>query len=96
MGQFKDVGRADVALMEEMAEAIQVISKCIRFNGDWDEIPEGKSVSRWEELSAEMQDVLYQWDRLQKVKDSGSMSQDEYEAWLEERQASNYDDNESL
>lgn len=73
MGQFKNVGRADAALMEEMAEAIQVISKCIRFNGDWDEIPEGKSVSRWEELNAEMQDVLYQWDRLQKVKDSGSM-----------------------
>lgn len=96
MGQFKDVGRADVALMEEMAEAIQVISKCIRFNGDWDEIPEGKSVSRWEELSAEMQDVLYQWDRLQKDKNAVSMSQDEYEAWLEERQASNYDDNESL
>ena len=36
MGQFKDVGRADATLMEEMAEAIQVISKCIRFNGDWD------------------------------------------------------------
>ena len=96
MGQFKDVGRADVALMEEMAEAIQVISKKIRFSGDWNEIPEGKTVSRWEELSAEMEDVFYQWDRLQKDKNAASMSQDEYEAWLEERQASNYDDNESL
>lgn len=69
MGQFKDVGNPELALMEEMAEAIQVISKKIRFEGAWREIPEGKTVSRWEELSAEMEDVLYQWERLKIYRD---------------------------
>ena len=64
MGKFKDVGNPSLALMEEMAEAIQVIAKKHRFNGDWHEIPEGKDKTRWQELQAEMADVFYQWFRL--------------------------------
>lgn len=64
MGKFKDVGNPSLVLMEEMAEAIQVIAKKHRFEGDWDEIPDGKEQTRWEELQAEMADVFYQWFRL--------------------------------
>lgn len=64
MGKFKDVGNPSLVLMEEMAEAIQVIAKKHRFEGDWNEVPEGKDKSRWEELQAEMADVFYQWFRL--------------------------------
>lgn len=64
MGKFKDVGNPALALAEECAEVIQVINKLHRFYGEWDEIPEGKDISRWEELCNEMNDVLYQWNRL--------------------------------
>jgi hypothetical protein len=64
MGKFKDVGNPSLVLMEEMAEAIQVIAKKHRFEGEWNEIPEGKTETRWEELQAEMADVFYQWFRL--------------------------------
>lgn len=64
MGKFKDEGDAALALAEECAEVSQVITKCKRFSGDWNEIPPGKSISRWEELSNEMEDLLYQWNRL--------------------------------
>lgn len=64
MGKFKDIGEPSLVLMEELAEAIQVIAKKHRFNGAWDEIPEGKDKTRWEDLTAEMEDVLYQWQRL--------------------------------
>lgn len=64
MGKFKDVGSPAAALAEECAEVIQVITKLQRFSGDWDEIPEGKEQTRWEELVSEMNDVLYQWNRL--------------------------------
>ena len=65
MGKFKDVGNPSLALMEEMAEAIQVIAKKHRFDNtnpleddtNWDEIPEGKELSRWQELCSEMEDV---------------------------------------
>ena len=66
MGKFKDVGNPSLVLMEEMAEAIQVIAKKHRFEGDWNEVPEGKDKSRWEELQAEMADVFHQWFRLKK------------------------------
>jgi NTP pyrophosphatase (non-canonical NTP hydrolase) len=65
MGQFKNVGDPFSALAEECAEVIQVISKKYRFNGDWNEIPEGKSVSRLQELENEMNDLIYQWNRIQ-------------------------------
>jgi len=64
MGKFKDVGEPSLVLMEEMAEAIQVIAKKHRFEGDWNEIPEGKDKTRWQDLQAEMADVFYQWFRL--------------------------------
>jgi hypothetical protein len=64
MGKFKDVGEPSLVLMEELAEAIQVIAKKHRFEGDWNQVPEGKELSRWQELEAEMEDVLYQWNRL--------------------------------
>jgi len=63
MGQFKNVGDPFLALAEECAEVIQVISKKYRFDGDWNEIPEGKSVSRLQELENEMGDLIYQWNR---------------------------------
>ena len=64
MGKFKDVGEPSLVLMEELAEAIQVIAKKHRFQGEWNETPEGKDKTRWEELQAEMADVFYQWFRL--------------------------------
>lgn len=64
MGQFKDAGSPALALAEECAEVIQVITKMQRFNGKWDEIPVGKDKSRWQELCDEMEDVFYQWERL--------------------------------
>ena len=64
MGQFKNVGEPSLVLMEELAEAIQVIAKKHRFNGAWDETPEGKDKTRWQELQSEMADVFYQWFRL--------------------------------
>lgn len=65
MGQFKNVGDPFLALAEECAEVIQVISKKYRFEGDWNEIPEGKKVSRLQELENEMNDLIYQWNRIQ-------------------------------
>ncbi len=68
MGKFKDVGDPAIVLMEEMAEAIQVISKKLRFTGEgelgWYQTREGMDINRWEELQAEMADVFYQWFRL--------------------------------
>lgn len=65
MGLFKDQGDAALALAEECAEVIQVISKKARFNGSWFEIPPGKSMTRYQELNAEMTDLIHQWERLQ-------------------------------
>jgi hypothetical protein len=64
MGKFKDVGEPSLVLMEELAEAIQVIAKKHRFEGEWNEVPDGKDKTRWEELQSEMADVFYQWFRL--------------------------------
>ena len=65
MGQFKNVGDPFLALAEECGEVIQVIAKKYRFNGDWNEIPECKKVSRLQELENEMNDLIYQWNRIQ-------------------------------
>lgn len=65
MGQFKNVGDPFLALAEECGEVIQVITKKYRFEGNWDEIPEGKKVSRLQELENEMNDLIYQWNRIQ-------------------------------
>ena len=64
MGKFKDEGDPALALAEECAEVIQVINKLYRFNGSWNEIPEGKEFSRWAMLCTEMEDLMYQWKRL--------------------------------
>ena len=66
MGLFKNEGEAAAALAEECSEVAQVIAKYYRFSGNWDEIPEGKKSSRWEQLEAEMEDLLFQWERLRK------------------------------
>jgi len=65
MAKFANVGMAEAILMEEMAEAIQVIAKKVRFDGKWDEVPPGKTKTRWEQLEAEMQDVMLAWKNLQ-------------------------------
>jgi hypothetical protein len=67
MGKFKEEGDPALALAEEMAEAIQVITKALRFGGNWNEIPPGKDKTRWEELKFEMEDVLFQWERLKQT-----------------------------
>lgn len=64
MRKFKNEGDAALALAEECAEVIQVINKLYRFQGQWDEIPPGKKITRWEELCNEMSDVFHQWERL--------------------------------
>jgi hypothetical protein len=66
MGKFKDVGNPALALAEECAEVIQVINKLYRFGGDWNEVPEGKDVSRWAMLCSEMEDLMYQFRRLER------------------------------
>lgn len=64
MGLHKNEGQPAAALAEECGEVVQILSKYYRFGGSWDEIPPGKSKSRWEQLEEEMSDLLYQWDRL--------------------------------
>lgn len=64
MGKFKNEGDAALALAEECAEVIQVIAKMKRFGGEWYEVVPGKDKSRWQMLKDEMDDVMYQWDRL--------------------------------
>src|SRR6187455_2291609 len=69
MGQFRDVGKPAAALMEECGEVIQIIAKFYRFpNSGWDEVPPGSLLSRWHLLESEMEDLIYQWNRLRKEK----------------------------
>jgi len=64
MGLHKNEGNPAAALAEECGEVVRIISKLYRFGGDWDEVPPGKSLSRWEQLEGEMEDLIYQWERL--------------------------------
>jgi NTP pyrophosphatase (non-canonical NTP hydrolase) len=65
MGLHKHEGNAAAALAEECGEVIQIISKYYRFpSATWDEIPPGKSKTRWDQLEEEMNDLLFQWERL--------------------------------
>lgn len=66
MGKFKEIGCPALALAEECAEVIQVINKKFRFDGDWNEIPEGKEKSRIQELNDEMEDLIFQYRRFMK------------------------------
>ena len=64
MGKYKNEGDAALALAEECAEVVQIITKMKRFGGNWDEIAPGKEKTRWEELRSEMGDLISQWERL--------------------------------
>lgn len=64
MGLHKDEGSPVMALAEECAEVIQHLAKLERFQGGWEEIPPGKTKSRWEMVEEEMTDLLYQWERV--------------------------------
>lgn len=65
MTEFKGQGDPACTLMEECAEAIQVIAKFKRFGGNWDEVPPGKDKTRWEMLQEEMNDIKLAWLTLQ-------------------------------
>jgi NTP pyrophosphatase (non-canonical NTP hydrolase) len=71
VGAFKNEGDAALALAEECAEVVQIISKLKRFDGDWDEVPPGKDKTRWEMLNEEMDDLMFQWERLKFIKNIG-------------------------
>lgn len=64
MEEFKTVGSPAAALAEECCEVIQVITKQIRFNGSWHQVPPGKELTAYEELRNEMRDLIYQYERL--------------------------------
>jgi NTP pyrophosphatase (non-canonical NTP hydrolase) len=66
MGLHKNEGQAAAALAEECGEVVQIISKYYRFGGDWNEVPPGKSKTRWQQLIEEMDDLFYQWHRVKK------------------------------
>jgi len=68
MGQFKDLGNPAAALAEECGEVVQIISKVFRFGGNWEEIPPGKTETRWQQLEGEMNDLVYQWERLKELR----------------------------
>lgn len=60
----KNQGDPAAALAEELAEAIQVIGKKLRFDASWHEVQPGKDKTRWELLKTEMKDVKHHWKRL--------------------------------
>jgi len=66
MGLHKDEGDPALALAEECAEVIQVITKAIRFGGNWNECRPGKTKTRMQELDDEMVDLIYQYQRFKK------------------------------
>lgn len=64
MGLHKNEGDPALALAEECAEVVQIVSKLFRFHGSWYDIPPGKTETRWQQLENEMDDLLFQWERL--------------------------------
>ena len=81
MGQFKNQGDAALTLAEECAEVVQVIAKLKRFGGTWHEVPPGKDKSRIQMLKEEMDDVLYQWNRLQEEIANQDYTEEDY--WMD-------------
>ena len=71
MGLHKDEGIPEINIIEECGEVIQVVAKFLRFDCNWDTVPPGKELSRWEEMEAEMADLLYQWERLKRSRRKG-------------------------
>jgi hypothetical protein len=64
MAQYKNIGDAQMNLLEELSEVMQVITKKVRFNGDWNEVPPGHTKTRFQSLQDEMQDVMLAYSRL--------------------------------
>lgn len=64
MAEYKDQGNPEFNLLEELAEVMQVIAKKQRFNGNWNEVPPGKTKTRLEQLQDEMSDVLIAYNNL--------------------------------
>lgn len=74
MGKYQDVGNPLAALAEECSEVIQVITKAVRFSdGDLNAIAPNSDPLQWpyktrlDLLEEEMNDVIYQWERLKKL-----------------------------
>lgn len=76
MGQYKDSGHPAHALAEECAEVIQVITKCMRFGGNWDDVPPGQERTRWEMLEDELRDLVYQYERLIQYRQASQQDDD--------------------
>jgi NTP pyrophosphatase (non-canonical NTP hydrolase) len=66
MAEYANQGNAEMNLVEELSEVIQVIAKKVRFNGDWHEVPPGHTKTRFQSLKNEMGDVLLAYSRLLK------------------------------
>jgi NTP pyrophosphatase (non-canonical NTP hydrolase) len=64
MAQYKNQGDAEMNLIEELSEVIQVVTKKVRFGGDWHEVPPGHSKTRFESLTSEMADVMLAYNRV--------------------------------
>jgi hypothetical protein len=64
MAQYKNQGNAEMNLIEELGEAIQVVAKKVRFDGDWNEVPPGHTKSRIDSLTSEMADVMLAYNRV--------------------------------
>ena len=65
MAQYKNQGDAQMNLLEELSEVMQVITKKLRFSGEWNEVPPGHTKTRFQTLKDEMQDVLFAYNRLE-------------------------------
>lgn len=73
MAKYANVGKSDATLMEECGEVIQIIAKKYRFDGaTWDEVPPGKTQTRWEMLKEEMSDLLLAWERMKEEMGEGA------------------------
>jgi|688.fasta_scaffold416322_1 hypothetical protein len=64
MAQYKNQGDAQMNLVEELSEVMQVITKKVRFNGEWSEVPPGHTKTRFQSLQDEMDDVITAYSRL--------------------------------
>lgn len=66
MAEYANQGNAEMNLVEELSEVIQVIAKKQRFGGDWNEVPPEQTKTRFQSLKNEMGDVLLAYSRLLK------------------------------
>ena len=80
MAEYQGIGDAASNLMEECAEVIQVIAKLKRFGGNWDEIPPGKTKTRWQMLDEEMYDLILAWKKLKEER--GISDEEPIDPWV--------------